>query len=177
MRRDAAQNRIRLIEAAGELMRERGADVSMEQIAARAGVTRATLYRNFTDRYVMYEAVLIHDLTQLTLKLEAHPDDPLLFIRLVAEMMISFDRFLVTLATLTDFDLETQNQRIVDVVKEPLARAKELGLLRQTLGARDVVTACRMLASHWRLDGETDPAVALQSRLSLILTGLQNPPD
>jgi AcrR family transcriptional regulator len=50
-RADAARNRARLLEAASRLIAERGAQqVSLEEVAAAAGVGRATLFRRFPDR-------------------------------------------------------------------------------------------------------------------------------
>jgi len=49
-RADAARNRERVLEAAGELFRARaGRNVTMGDIAAAAGVGRATLYRRYSD--------------------------------------------------------------------------------------------------------------------------------
>jgi AcrR family transcriptional regulator len=49
-RADAARNRARVLEAADQLFRERaGRDISMELLAAAAGVGKATLYRRFPD--------------------------------------------------------------------------------------------------------------------------------
>ena len=49
-RADAARNRARVLEAAGRLFAERdGREVTMEQIAAAAGVGKATLYRRYPD--------------------------------------------------------------------------------------------------------------------------------
>jgi TetR/AcrR family transcriptional repressor of mexJK operon len=47
-----------LLEAARELLLERGPDVPMEAIAAKAGVSKATLYARFADRKALVEAVL-----------------------------------------------------------------------------------------------------------------------
>ena len=52
-RRDAQDNRDRLIAAAREVFAESGFDVPLDAIARRAGVGRATLYRNFSDRYAL----------------------------------------------------------------------------------------------------------------------------
>jgi len=49
-RADAARNRARVLDAAGRLLAERDArGVTMEQIAAAAGVGKATLYRRYPD--------------------------------------------------------------------------------------------------------------------------------
>lgn len=50
MRRDAAQNRERLLRAAWEVFAELGPDAGVEVIAARAGVGMGTLYRRFPTK-------------------------------------------------------------------------------------------------------------------------------
>ncbi len=50
LRRDAARNRERIIEAARIVFRERGLNSPIEDVAARAGVGIATLYRRFPSR-------------------------------------------------------------------------------------------------------------------------------
>jgi AcrR family transcriptional regulator len=50
LRADAERNRERIIEAARALFAERGIEVTMEEVARRAGVGVATLYRRFPTR-------------------------------------------------------------------------------------------------------------------------------
>jgi AcrR family transcriptional regulator len=57
LRSDARRNRRRLLESAREVMREQGLDASLGEIARRAGVGNATLYRHFATREALYEAV------------------------------------------------------------------------------------------------------------------------
>jgi AcrR family transcriptional regulator len=57
LRRDAARNRGLLIDAAGAVLREQGLDAPLDEIARRAGVGNATLYRHFPAREELYEAV------------------------------------------------------------------------------------------------------------------------
>jgi AcrR family transcriptional regulator len=53
-----ARTRQKLIEAASALIREKGfANVSMEDVAARAGVSRGSIYGNFRDRNDLIVAV------------------------------------------------------------------------------------------------------------------------
>jgi AcrR family transcriptional regulator len=57
LRSDARRNRRRLLESAREVMREQGLDASLGEIARRAGVGNATLYRHFPTREALCEAV------------------------------------------------------------------------------------------------------------------------
>lgn len=58
LRADALRNRERIVAAARETMVEFGAEVPLDEIARRAGVGNATLYRHFADRLE-----LIHHVT------------------------------------------------------------------------------------------------------------------
>ena len=57
LRVDARENRVRVLAAARELFAESGLEVTMRQIARRAGVGPATLYRRFpTKQDLVFEA-------------------------------------------------------------------------------------------------------------------------
>lgn len=60
MRSDARRNRETLIAAARAIYAEYGVDASLDEIARRAGVGNATLYRHFADRATLIEAAF-HD--------------------------------------------------------------------------------------------------------------------
>lgn len=173
MRKDAERNRERLIEAARAVMRAGGADMPMEAIAERAGLTRGTLYRNFAHRQAMYEAVLQGDLEQIVARLAKDTaTDPLAFIKSMTELIMVYDRFLVSLADMADYDAATNEARMVQVIAEPLAAAQRQGLLRADLTGAHVLLVCRMLASQWRLDHEPDLGAAIDKRLALMLQGI-----
>lgn len=57
LRADAARNRELLVESAGEVFAESGLDAPLEEIAERAGVGIATLYRRFPTREALIEAI------------------------------------------------------------------------------------------------------------------------
>ena len=57
LRVDAERNRQRILAAAATLFAERGVDVSLDDIAAAAGVGIGTLYRRFPDREALIEAL------------------------------------------------------------------------------------------------------------------------
>ncbi len=61
LRADAARNRARLLEAATRLIAEHGAaGVTMEAVAAAAGVGKGTVFRRFGDRTGLLMALLDH---------------------------------------------------------------------------------------------------------------------
>jgi AcrR family transcriptional regulator len=58
-RADARRNRERILCAVGRLVDERGIDgVSMDDVAAEAGVGKGTLYRRFGDRWSLLRALI-----------------------------------------------------------------------------------------------------------------------
>ncbi|MEI7769663.1 MAG: helix-turn-helix domain-containing protein [Chloroflexales bacterium] len=56
-RRDAQRNMERVLEAAQELFAERGPEVTMEEVARRAGVGVGTIYRRFPSKEILFAAV------------------------------------------------------------------------------------------------------------------------
>ncbi|MFE3099251.1 TetR/AcrR family transcriptional regulator [Nocardia tengchongensis] len=57
LRADAQRNRERLLSAAESVLNERGVGASLDDIAKAAGVGNATLYRHFSSRDKLIEAV------------------------------------------------------------------------------------------------------------------------
>lgn len=60
LRADAARNHRRIVEAAASAFEELGADVPLDEIAHRAGLGVATLYRRFRTREQLVRAVFEH---------------------------------------------------------------------------------------------------------------------
>src|ERR1700679_1823592 len=58
LRRDAEANRERILETARQLFAEQGLETSMDEVARRAGVGPATLYRRFPTKEAVLDAVL-----------------------------------------------------------------------------------------------------------------------
>src|ERR1700687_1419601 len=65
LRADARRNRQQVLAAATEVFVEQGADAPLDDIARRAGVGIATLYRRFPDREALWRAVAL-DVTART---------------------------------------------------------------------------------------------------------------
>lgn len=64
LRKDARRNREAILAAARDLFAESG-DVAMYEVARRAGVGQATLYRNFPDRDALIAALSVEWLDEL----------------------------------------------------------------------------------------------------------------
>lgn len=64
IRADARRNRNRILAAAAEVFVELGAGAPLDEIARRAGVGIATLYRRFPDRRSLMDAVVLDVLTR-----------------------------------------------------------------------------------------------------------------
>lgn len=175
MRRDGAENRQKLVEAAREVMRECGGDVALETIAERAGISRTTVYRNFEDRIQLYSAVLEEELRVIDkdLRQTDRGFDVYEVMRRLVELMAIYDRFRGSLPHLKDFRHEgNQDAKMLALIAEPTRRAQEAGLLRTGVAAKDILLACRMIASGWPLDREADRETALSKRLDLLMRGL-----
>ncbi len=65
LRRDAEENRRRVLEAAAELFATHGLDTSVEEIAQSAGVGMGTLYRRFPTKEALIEQLVDDMLEQI----------------------------------------------------------------------------------------------------------------
>jgi AcrR family transcriptional regulator len=74
LRRDAAANRERLLDAAAEVFAARGLDATVEEIARVAGVGMGTLYRRFPTKAALISA-LVHDALDTMLSLAQQAAD------------------------------------------------------------------------------------------------------
>jgi AcrR family transcriptional regulator len=65
LRADAQRNLERVLDAAAELFAERGCDVSVDEIARRAGVGHATVFRRFPTKDDLIAAVVSKEIAEL----------------------------------------------------------------------------------------------------------------
>src|SRR6185437_15609228 len=173
LRSDAARNREAIVDAARELFSD-SPDFSMCEVARRAGVGQATLYRNFPDRRALAAEVLVGQLERLTRCADDCTGDPDAFfvlLRVLVEGVID----LYALAELAQADtcvgteLELHRQRIAELMRGPLAEAKATGRLRRDASLDDVFLVLLMA------QGAAARAAAACRALSLALDGLVPP--
>jgi len=147
LRVDAERNRVALLDAAREVFAEQGLEAPLEEIALRAGVGIATLYRRFPTRGQLVAAALVDKIAQYAEAAEqalAVPDPWAgftSFVERICELQAD-DRGLSDLLSMTlpTDDRIEQLRKIADKrVARLVARAKATGQLRQDFVAEDLL--------------------------------------
>src|SRR3984885_7299911 len=181
MRADARRNYELLVAQATEAIADRGADdVSLEEIARRAGVGIGTLYRHFPTRQALLEAVYRDQVDGMRAKADEllESDSPS---EALADWLRALSAFSSTKRSLTAALLETLGKDsellsacsavIYGAADELLIRAKEAGAVRPDADARDLmrlVHAVNIAAQHTPTDpGQPDRLIGI------ILDGLK----
>ncbi|HTP20076.1 MAG TPA: helix-turn-helix domain-containing protein [Solirubrobacteraceae bacterium] len=176
-RKDAQRNREAILCAARELFAE-GADVPMYEVARRAGVGQATLYRNFPDRRDLAAALLFDEMGHTEQLAAEHAGDPDAFFVLLRSVVETIARF-HALGELAREDacigsaLDTRRRRLRELLKEPLRAAKAAGTVRCDVTIDDVFLVVLMVRGAIDgADGPTGRAAAASRALALLLDGL-----
>ncbi|GAB3660529.1 TetR/AcrR family transcriptional regulator [Glycomyces tarimensis] len=184
LRADAQRNRRRILDAAADLMAERGVDVPMEDIAHRADVGVGTLYRRFPDRDRLTREVaaemfrLVNQFARTALATE--PDGWSALARLIRHC--ADGRFGTLWAALRpwlsehrdgDPELAGLAGEWTDLVARIVARAQREGTLRVDIDNVDVIMMIGLLSC--RLPDVPRPRNQAMSRryLEFLLDGLR----
>ena len=181
MRADARRNQERLLAAARELIAERGAGVPLEDVARRAGVGIATLYRRFPDRDALLRAVVLDALTRTRLAAEraAELDDPFealaTYLRIALELRVS--AVMPQVLDVMDLDdPEIAAARDASVVEQLVDAAREAGDLPADIRFADVammlVRIARPLPGPLPMEAKDELA---RRHLELFIRGLRAP--
>ena len=75
-RADALRNRERVVAAAAEVFAERGIEASVPEVALRAGVGKATVYRSFPSKEHLVAAVVVGRLAEFEARARALLEEP-----------------------------------------------------------------------------------------------------
>jgi AcrR family transcriptional regulator len=147
LRADAARNRAAIVAAAREVFAEQGLEAPLEEIALRAGVGIATLYRRFPAREQLVAAALIEKVTQYAdAAADAlAADDPWTgfvgYVHRVCELQAG-DRGLsdlLSMALAADEHIEQLRAAANAQVVELVERAKAAGKLREDFVGEDLL--------------------------------------
>jgi AcrR family transcriptional regulator len=181
MRADAQRNYERLLSAAVAAFAEHGADdVSLEEIARRAGVGIGTLYRHFPTRQALLEAVYRDQVEALRARADelAGSDSPR---DALAEWLRALAAFSATKHNLTSALLATLGKDsslmsdcskvICDAADDLLSQAKHAGVVRADADARDLIRLVHAVNIATQF-AAADPGQA-ERLLRLVLDGLR----
>ncbi|MEV0646833.1 helix-turn-helix domain-containing protein [Phytomonospora sp. NPDC050363] len=144
LRADAAQNRERILTVARELFAERGGDVPMDEIARRAGVGIATLYRRFPTREALIQAGVEHTVdtfAALVARAKKVPDPALAFAEVLERarvLQLEHRGFSEAMCPTGGFEEQKRCMRADMAVV--IERAKDAGLLCADFTAEDFLT-------------------------------------
>jgi AcrR family transcriptional regulator len=147
LRADAARNRERIVAAAAEVLAESGLDASTAEIAHRAGVGEATLFRRFPTKLDLVDAVLEQKMqasVELLASVAADPDPERAIERLFTEMigskMQSDLGFLEAAGDrcMNEPQFAPLRAESLDLMGVILKRAQEAGAVREDLQAQDM---------------------------------------
>jgi AcrR family transcriptional regulator len=183
-RADASRNRERIVAAAREALVELGPQAPLDEIARRAGVGNATLYRNFPDRHALLRSVTLSVLETAARRGEAaFAEEADAFAALArfaheaADERVGAQCALLarTLDRHTDVELAAACERVVRIVQRLLDRAHAAGQLRDGIGVGDLMVVLSQLARP--LPGTACPNIDqfVHRHLQLYLDGLRAP--
>jgi AcrR family transcriptional regulator len=184
-RADATRNRERILEVANEAFREGGLEVSVAEIARRAGVGSGTLFRNFPSKSDLIHAIVEMHMNQWLAEIrEALESD---------EIGDAFDAFFERAVLFNYLDrgmLEAVKNGMLNDEPELIAckgealattnelveRAQKSGVLRKDLNADDIYALAAGVAesAHASVrDGRADPKDAHLRYMQIVLAGLR----
>jgi AcrR family transcriptional regulator len=154
LRPDAARNQERILLAAARAFEQLGPAASLEEVARRAGVGIATVYRRFGNRDQLVRAVFAHVFaTEIEPAAATVSGDPWHDLAASLEGTIeaaAAHQGLLALAHETGaIDVDTAD-RYLGHVDRLLGRARQAGLVRPELEPRDVAAAVVMVLATVR---------------------------
>lgn len=146
LRADAERNRERVVAAARDVFAERGLDASTNEIARRAGVGIATLFRRFPTRDDLIAAAFAEKMDAYAEAIDdaLADEDPwrgfITFIERICQMQADDRGFadVLTMTFPTARAFEQDRDRAADALAELLERAKAAGGLRRDFVHQDV---------------------------------------
>lgn len=182
-RADALRNRERIVTAAREMFVELGPDVPFDEIARRARVGNATVYRNFADRDALVREVVCSVLDRTSEVVEralAENTDPFDALERVAHAAADerFGALCPMISSTFDRhhpDLEAARRRIEGLVEQLMERAKAAGQLRPDAGVGDLIVAVAQLSRPPAGAGCLRADRFMHRHLQLFLDGLRAP--
>lgn len=183
LRADASRNRERIVAAAREAFVEHGAEVPLDEVARRAGVGNATLYRHFADRADLVREVVLSVMARIAERTEAavaqEPDAFEALRRFVFES--AEDRVGALCPMLSEaFDgndpaIFAARDRLNHSIEDIMDRARTSGQLRTDIAVGDLMVAITQLTRPLPGKACMDMDRFVHRHLQIFLDGLRAP--
>jgi len=147
LRADAARNRQAIVDAAHDVFAEQGLDAPLDEIARRAGIGNATLYRRFPTRADLVTAVFADGMAGHVAAVEEGLANPnpwpgfCSYVTAVAALQAR-DRGIADLVTMevsSAPEIERLRRQAFDGLARLIERGKAAGALRADLTTEDVL--------------------------------------
>ena len=178
MRADGQRNRNAILEAAFAVFAEHGMNAPLEMVAARAEVSRTTLYRNFEDREALALAVFERNLAELESYAATFvgQDDGLFHLLAViatgASKSSGLSEALRTDAA-THPKLSSMKHRVLAMLLPHLTQAQDAGLVHADFGAADIDMVIDVLAAAMTAQTEETRQQRAERLVNLLRYGMQ----
>jgi AcrR family transcriptional regulator len=180
LRRDAEQNRQRILRAASEVFTTRGLQATLDDVARQAGVGVGTVYRRFPDKEALVDALFEDKLQALVTLAERALEAPDSWTGLVTLMeqaatVLTGDRGLLEIlmyATYGKDRVSRARARMQPVMTRVVERAQRDGKLRADFRPTDVPVIEFMLSTATEYAGQAQPEI-WRRYLTLIVDGMR----
>lgn len=184
LRADAERNRLRIVAAAKELFAERGLEVSLDDVAAAAGVGVGTVYRRFANRDELIAGVFAQHLRDVSSQVSEALDAPDPWTGVVDLMtwfgsVFAEDRGLGAIMMRVDHshpDIEPLKKQLVTGVESVFDRAVTAGAVRPGVVNTDFFGISMMLSEIARNTEATVPGL-WRRYLEIMLEGIRADAD
>lgn len=155
LRADAERNRLRIIGAARTLFADRGLDVTLDDVAAAAGVGVGTVYRRFANREELIHGVFVEHLKAVSVQVAEALEEPDPWAAVVHLMtwfgtVTAEDRGLAAMIMRIDHthpEIESIKAGMTERIELVFDRAQAAGAIRADLAPTDVFALFTMLTA------------------------------
>jgi AcrR family transcriptional regulator len=144
-RKDHQRNREAILKAADEAYAENTDALSLQEIAERAGVGRATVYRHFPDRFSLAGAVADHNFGILQGALAGERFDFDEILHGVLTVQVSMRSLAAVTKQLPTEERRRLTDRMVETLTPSFRAAQERGLVHRDLEPPDLLLIMAML--------------------------------
>jgi AcrR family transcriptional regulator len=179
LRKDAALRRAALREAAAAEFAQNGLDVPLDAIADRAGVGRATLYRNFPDRSELVLAVFsdLVDALGEGMRMKGGPDAFLEFVDGLADLLLEHGGLAAALRDPRLPDARLKLREKINAAGVPaLELSKAAGRVRNDLSVKDIRVITALLGAALETAAPEEREEMSRRTRAFVLDGLRGRP-